>query len=287
MEDRFLYDNSVLLEITKLKKDKKRKHCRDCGEYGHYHKNQIKCPIREYEEVLLINKIKERILGTDCLVSESNDDILQKLSCELNISFNYCRGLYSKIPMGDLLHRTMDIKSYLSGLEKVECDVCNATLYSIYKNSIHTWKGGKVCDKCWYNYKGERDILWKKVRNYRKLECCVCKCDGEEDGVRINYDHLNMFEKRKSICTMVDEGEPIEEIYKEIDLCQIVCLTCHHIITDIENKKGFTRIKSSLTKQYNSGEITDTEYQEMKKRYEVIYQNVMLSIYQEISLIYN
>ena len=76
-----------------------------------------------------------------------------------------------------------------------------------------------------------------------------------------------------------------DNIYKEIDLCQIVCLPCHHLITDIENKIGFTRIKTSLTKKLNNDEIDEEEYKNQVKHYQIIYKMKMEGIYGQITSI--
>lgn len=73
---------------------------------------------------------------------------------------------------------------------------------------------------------------------------------------------------------MVNEGVNIEEIYHEIDKCQIVCLSCHHIITDIESKLCFTRIKHNLTRDLNQGDISEEEYNNQKYMYEKIYRKL-------------
>ena len=33
---------------------------------------------------------------------------------------------------------------------------------------------------------------------------------------------------------LLNEGNTLEEIYIEVDKCQILCLCCHHIVTDID-----------------------------------------------------
>jgi|TARA_A100001015_G_scaffold131766_1_gene146284 hypothetical protein len=101
---------------------------------------------------------------------------------------------------------------------------------------------------------------------------------------RFHYDHLNMFDKKDS---MVNEGICIDEIYAEIDKCHILCLTCHHIVSDIENKVGFTRIKANLTRSVNHGDITEREYVEKTNQYQTLYEFKMKNIYEEIRKYYN
>lgn len=93
-----------------------------------------------------------------------------------------------------------------------------------------------------------------------------------------------MFDKGNSICSMVNEGNMIEDIYTEIDKCQILCLSCHHIVTDIENKLGFSRIKQILTRKLNNCEITEEEYTQQKIEIGEIYVKKMYEIYDELKL---
>ena len=95
-----------------------------------------------------------------------------------------------------------------------------------------------------------------------------------------------MFDKNDSICCMVDRGDDMKDIFSEIDKCQILCLACHHIVTSIEQKSGFTRIKSSLTRKYNNEEITEEQYSGEKKKYQGIYEFKMKSIYEELTNTY-
>ena len=91
-----------------------------------------------------------------------------------------------------------------------------------------------------------------------------------------------MFDKSDSICCMVDKGCSIADIFLEIDKCQILCLPCHHTVTEIENRLCFTRIKTSLTKKFNNEEISEKEYINEKKKYQDIYENKMKNIYEKL-----
>ena len=125
--------------------------------------------------------------------------------------------------------------------------------------------------------------LWTQISEYKNLTCNICKTTRTRGyNERFHYDHLNMFDKGESICNLVNEGYPIEEIYNEIDKCQILCISCHHIVTDIEKKLPFTRIKSSMTKKLNSKEITQQEYDEKVNYHKSIYKDKMLDIYEKI-----
>ena len=125
-------------------------------------------------------------------------------------------------------------------------------------------------------------LLWKKLQNYCDIKCCICYKEKKSKGERFNYDHLNMFDKNDSICYMVNCGRCIDDIYMEIDLCHILCVPCHHIITEIENKMGFTRIKTNLTKRLNNGMITEEEYKIEREKFQDLYKSKMEMVYEDI-----
>jgi hypothetical protein len=126
--------------------------------------------------------------------------------------------------------------------------------------------------------------MWENIKKYKHIQCEICASTQTYTSERYHYDHLNMFNKDKSVCSMVNEGVNIEEIYAEIDKCQILCLPCHHIVTDIEHKLGFSRIKQTLTRSLNQSEITEEEYNKQTLYYQKIYEEKMKNIYEELKL---
>ena len=91
-----------------------------------------------------------------------------------------------------------------------------------------------------------------------------------------------MFDKEESICIMVSEGVPIETIYKEIDKCQILCISCHYIITYVERAVGFTQQKRALSRKLIQNEITKEEHKTQIQNYQKLYDEIMLPIYTTI-----
>jgi len=81
---------------------------------------------------------------------------------------------------------------------------------------------------------------------------------------------------------MVNNGEPIIDIYKEIDKCQYMCIMCHHIVTDIEKKLPFSRIKQTLTRKLNNQEITIGAYESEQVYWEGYYEIIMTDIYRTL-----
>ena len=78
---------------------------------------------------------------------------------------------------------------------------------------------------------------------------------------------------------MIKNGCRLEEIYKEIDLCQLLCISCHSIVTSIEQKTGFNRIKINMTKEYNKTEDREQK-DKIMKQYSEIYEKYMNNVYE-------
>ena len=122
-----------------IKKDEKRKVCKDCGEVGHHNKKNNVCQLKIDYENNIKNKIRKHVFSLDCLTKEINEELLEELSSSLNISMNLCNKLYSDIPAQELLERNMDISSYIKNMNKTECYECNIPLYEIQKKTNKTW----------------------------------------------------------------------------------------------------------------------------------------------------
>ncbi len=275
------YRNNVIIELTTLVGiDKKRKVCKDCGLPGHNNKKQLICPVKIKEDNEKKDKIKRYIMNIDCLGDYDDDEMFELLAKTLGISVNSCKTLYSEISADVWIDRRMDINNFIDNIHKCCCLNCNDVILEFSKNRI--WRDKIVCDYCWDSHIGEREIMWTEISEYKKVQCCICNKIKRCKGERFHYDHLNMFDKNDSICCMVDRGDDMKDIFSEIDKCQILCLECHHIVTSIEQKTGFTRIKSCLTRKYNNGDITEEKYNEEKKKYQRMYELKMKSIYEEL-----
>lgn len=276
--------NDVLIQlIYQTQKDKVRKVCKNCNELGHGITSPI-CKVNIDKNNKLKQKIKTYILSQNCLEDKTIDDYCAELSILLYITPNACKTLYSEIPASEWLDRQMDIGIYLENLGQStkKCGECNKNMICLQTNTHRIWKGIELCDTCWSTYGEVRRTTWEKVKKYRIIQCVICESIQEHPSERYHYDHLNMFHKEQSVCTMVNEGATLEEIYGEIDKCQVLCLSCHHIVTDIERRFGFTRIKQSLTKSFNQGEIGEEEYCRQTQVYQEIYEDKMRDIYKEL-----
>lgn len=284
-EIRTHYKKNVMVELCMLiHVDKKRKVCKDCGIPGHNNKTQLICPIKKREDNEKRKRIKKYVMNIDPLTDCDTDEMFELLAKTLDISVNSCKKLYSELPPEIWLDRKMNIREYKRKLDKCCCNDCGDIVLEFSKNRV--WKGNVVCDYCWDSHRGEREIMWAEIKKYKKTTCYICNKNQRTKGERFNYDHLNMFDKNDSICCMVDRGDDIKDIFSEIDKCQILCLQCHHIVTSIEQKTGFTRIKTNLTRKFNNEEISKEMYNSEKKKYQKIYEEKMKSIYEELKKIY-
>lgn len=274
--------------ISKTPKDKHRKVCKNCHELGHGITSTM-CKINIEKHIKLKEKIKSYILSKNCLTNKTNDDYCNELSVILNITPNLCKSLYNEIPFIELLKREINITEYMEHVYTLtsQCNDCNKQLRCLHENTNRRWRGQDLCDTCWFKYTEERNTSWERIKLYKPVICVICNARQTNICERFHYDHLNMFDKKDSICSMVNEGLCIEGIYAEIDKCQILCLTCHHTVTDIENKLGFTRIKQHLTRSLNYGNITESEYVEQTNHYQTLYEVKMKDIYEEIRKHYN
>lgn len=276
--------NPVFKElISKTSKDKLRKVCKNCHELGHGITSTV-CKINIEKHTKLKEKIKSYILSKNCLTNKTIDDYCNELSIILNITPNLCKSLYNEIPFIELLKRESNIADYMEHIKTLTstCDDCNKLLLCLHEYTNRRWRDKDICDTCWFKYTEERNTSWESIKLYKPVRCVICNTRQTNICERFHYDHLNMFDKKNSICSMVNEGLCIEEIYAEIDKCQILCLTCHHTVTDIENKLGFTRIKQHLTRSVNHGDITEREYAEQTNQYQTLYEVKMKDIYEEI-----
>ena len=270
---------NYLLELhKKIPKDIVRKVCKQCGGIGHGISSTY-CKVNILKKDLLKQKVKLYFLSQD----GSDDSIHFDLVCnQFGISLSQCKEIYGEIPWLDLLQRPKSISSVVEKLTFIRCEQCNQNKCTIQSDSLRTWKEKRICDKCFTNTISEREEIWNLISNYKPIQCLFCNIKKENKEERFHYDHINMFDKEDSICTMVMEGVPIEKIYKEIDKCQILCISCHDIITYVERAVGFTQQKSALTRKLNQNEITKEQHNIQIYMYQKIYDEIMTPIYNTI-----
>ena len=270
---------NYFLELhQQIPKDIVRRVCKQCGGIGHGI-TSILCKVNIIKKDLLKQKVKLYFLSQD----GSDDSIHFESVCnQLGISLSQCKEIYGEIPWLDLLQRPKSISSIVEQLTFTTCEQCNQNKCTIQPDSLRTWKDKKLCDKCFSKTSLEREEMWNLISNYKPIQCLFCNIKKENKNERFHYDHINMFDKEESICTMIMEGIPIEQIYKEIDKCQILCVSCHAIVTHIERALGFTQQKRALSRKLIQNEITKEEHEIQLHEYQKTYNEIMLPIYETI-----
>jgi hypothetical protein len=179
------------------------------------------------------------------------------------------------------LDRPFDIGVYMKDIPTEKCTGCGCMLIKVKENTIRIWKKMHYCDICWGNFENEREGLWNVIcKKYNR--CNICGIEKQGSKHRFHFDHKNMFCKNESICTMINEGWDLEIINKELDDCEYICLSCHLVVTDIENKFPFTKVKKSLTYKLNRQEISQQEYDQQCIKWGNIYKKQMNNIYETL-----
>ncbi len=154
-----------------------------------------------------------------------------------------------------------------------ECEECTCRVYNRF-----TWKGKEICFQCRQNH---IDILYLELCDYIRTDyqnrCAFCY---KEYGryQRFHFDHINMFSKEDSIGDMLLRGEEIEKIMEEAKKCQLLCYSCHMLVTNIEIKYGFIAKKAKINRLRKKGE----QYNELLDEYFNNYDAFMTPIYEQI-----
>ena len=87
-----------------------------------------------------------------------------------------------------------------------------------------------------------------------------------------------MFDKGDTIYNMVTTGVSIEDIYKEIDKCQLLCFECHGIVTALERETKFIKTKTKYTEDFINLPENETLKVSLQKKYE----EIMFPLYEDL-----
>lgn len=216
---------------------------------------------------------------------------MDEMSKHLNRSESSIKKMYSDLVSAEehldccLLNLDGEDIMRLVNEIKNNCVKCNKNIYSL----PCIWRGLKYCDECHYeSFNSFITQRWIDVREYsienNKSSCNICNKKTSFDNTlqsRFHYDHLDMFDKIDSICKMVSNGTDLIDIYQEINKCQLLCISCHTVVTKIEVLCGFNRVKRQITKEYN--ETNDESIKEtLMKKYSKLYSEFMSGVYKQI-----
>ena len=251
------------------------------------HEGQCKvCLVAKKEEqtTTLHETIKQELRSTALGSCIEKQELMRVVATKFDISETKCRELYNEIPIDVWVNIPIDYNAIVVPNHVTRCDECGKKIPKMKDGKMHVWKENYVCDSCWSNHRTERHDLWNAIREKygNDKACAVCSMIKEKDDVRFHFDHLNMFDKNNSVSTMVMEGCTIDEIWDEIKKCQFICLSCHDIITEIENRLPFTQVKRNLTRDLNECEITVEHYENEIEKWKHIYADKMKDVYSEL-----
>lgn len=185
--------------------------------------------------------------------------------------------------------RMMDntlIREVMASVE-YQCDTCKVIEYSL----PFQWNMKNYCESCYTEQFGEEVRLrWEQIQQYSqktgKTGCNLCKKEAAFNSslaIRFNYDHIDMFDKGGSVCEIVRTGKPLEEAYQEIDRSQMLCVSCHKLVTKVEHVCGFIRLKKQIAKDMEEtdekAEENQKKMEEQTKEYSAIYNECMQKVY--------
>ena len=259
-----------------MKMSRKTATCSSCKANGHTRASKD-CPLfipfwnKETEDKLI-----------KC-IEKYTDIEWEEVSEHMGTSISSCKNKYIELcPLDKKLKQqlsklTDEFMDKLLDDTKKQCEVCNKFQY----NYLNKWKGKKECDEC-YHHEAEISELWRQVNKFcieNKMTHCGF-CNKEKTyKTQFNYDHLNMFNKVDSVGSLIYNGEDLIVILNEVKKCQLLCVSCHSIVTKVEQKLGFTNIKISMTKEFE-GEELETK----TKEYCDLYEKHMYPIYDKLRL---
>lgn len=136
---------------------------------------------------------------------------------------------------------------------------------------VHMCKKFGEQHMCYSCYIEKYNELSAKIEDYVKhIGMTECKmCGIQRSGfVGFHFDHINMFNKNDTVGLMICRGADYQTIIEEINKCQILCISCHTMVTAMETRLGF--LKAKLRKM-DSKEDYDAI---MTRVYEIIRQEV-------------
>lgn len=138
----------------------------------------------------------------------------------------------------------MDIKLFWLAIV-MGCEDCKLEVVGAYEMMY----GRRLCGLCRAFHDNKLSLkTYDYIMSEVKKPCRFC-CRID---VQKNFDHVNMFEKTGTVGQMIKCGKPEEDILKEIEKCQVLCVYCHRIVTAYERRYGFMEKKTALRRIHGS-----------------------------------
>lgn len=167
----------------------------------------------------------------------------------------------------DVTKNAIDIAEQNDAIIKqlYSCHYCNQMQYI-----LHHCKDIDICSDC---YCSRTKCLTDKISEYIRSECnnqCAFCMKEYSQNSRFHFDHINMFSKEDTIGLMIKRLEDIDTILDEAKKCQLLCYSCHYVVTKLEVNNGFIKAKTKLTRRSKKGEDITADNEKLYKEYETV-----------------
>jgi len=225
-------------------------------------------------EIISLIKSKEWDLEMD----EEKTNYLQEFAEKKQISYNECKSIYYDIDPILLLKENYDSLFRPLECKITKCFECNVNMLNLNSNTNEIWKGNQICYECWMKHSNERSVLFNLIEKYKTKICYICNREKTNQNLKYHFDHINIFDKSNNICEMVSQGYCISDIYKEIDKCEVICFSCHHLITYCQSQMGFFKIKSNLSRKFNKNLLNEYEYESEINSLQLVYREKIINL---------
>ena len=124
------------------------------------------------------------------------------------------------------------------------CNHCGVEVY----HALRKWSDQKVCSSCYDGVFEKHCIVFNDWLRAEGIKGCAFCGKERINPSEFHFDHVNMFEKKGTVGNMLFDGVNMDTIKEEVKKCQLLCVSCHAIVTKMEVRLGFTQLKS---RRYN------------------------------------
>ena len=265
--------------------------CSHCQQTGH---NKAKCPDKLLPPVDLQPKkdisihrwnLEKEELLVKMWTEGPLDPDWDAMSAATGITPVGCKKkLYELKSKGEIIavNSSKLTESQIRQLVQSRKNVCDTCKY-VYYTPLSQWKDKMECTACYKIHRTETDKMWIDVNSYLdtigKQKCSICNRQRFHN-LPVEFDHVNMFSKKSSVCTLVYTGASFDTIIQEIQLCELLCASCHQLITILESHIGFIAAKTQITKllKQQTEELDDKSALDTTQL-QTLYASVMPPVY--------
>lgn len=132
-----------------------------------------------------------------------------------------------------------ELKDLVQSLS-TNCNDCSGVIF--YKP--RKWASLKLCYMCHKKRFVEREKeLLVYLTEKGHISCNFCG-KMRTDPYDFHFDHINMFTKTGTVGPMLFNGQELDKIKAEVDKCQLLCVSCHSVVTHMEHYYGFIKAKN-------------------------------------------